>query len=465
MTNNRPIFFLLAVALLLRLGLFLASKPWDPGMRDNVLIFEDARDYNRLALNMLEHHTFSLSTDYTRLDALRTPLYPAYVAAFYGTTGWNPWLVVLSQVFLDCFTCYLLFCLLRRFVSFRAALIAAFVYALDPFLILYSNNLLSDTLLVFLIVSGFTLLVRALLAEHDRSRMWLFTAAGLVFGLATLNKPIGQYLMLIEAVFVLVFFRKTHAGAAYVAALAAAYLVVLAPWVLRNKVDFGQAALSTSVKYNLLVNGVRPMEMEVRRQDSFTVQDSLLAEADSRMVADGKNPALLNPFQKAAYWQSLAIEYIRNDPARFAKHYFLGIAQIFLNLDTRRYGDLLRIGKQRAGQPETFDMKAYPNMFEGIKAWIAYKNPGQIALGVGIFLWLVLTYILTIAGLTSWRTLEPRWFFVLCLIFVLYFVLTTGSNGTARYKMPIVPFYAPFAGIGAEKFLARRRRKNEATIG
>ncbi len=91
-----------SVAVLLRAAYFLprwASVPdW------NV----DALGYHQLAVNLLEHGAFSISTaPPLQPDAIRTPGYPAFIALVYLIFGVSPQAVLLLQVILDSLTALL----------------------------------------------------------------------------------------------------------------------------------------------------------------------------------------------------------------------------------------------------------------------------------------------------------------------------------------------------------------------
>ena len=77
---------------------------------------------------------------------------------------------------------------------------------------------------------------------------------------------------------------------------------------------------------------------------------------------------------------------------------------------------------------------------------------------------LLVVYVATAYGIVL-ATLRRRagTFEILCLLFVAYVILLTGSAGDARFRLPAVPFYLPFAGLGAAALASRARTRGQAT--
>ena len=53
----------------------------------------------------------------------------------------------------------------------------------------------------------------------------------------------------------------------------------------------------------------------------------------------------------------------------------------------------------------------------------------------------------------SFRT--HRAFTIFCVLTVCYFIVLSGAGGWTRYKLPAIPFYLGFVGLGIERFSAR----------
>jgi len=185
----------------------------------------------------------------------------------------------------------------------------------------------------------------------------------------------------------------------------------------------------------------------------------LLAEADKMMQADGLRPQDLDGFQKAQYWQELAVGYIKNDPGAFVRSYLLGVFHTLFSLDTKAYSRIL-------GLPaDDFDIKGYTSILDATKAFLGKKGIVGLLIGGTIASYLLVTYLGAMIGLlASWKRYADRPSLVLILLFALYFVLITGVAGLARFKLPAIPFYLAFAGMGLSylyesAILARKAKK------
>ena len=202
------------------------------------------------------------------------------------------------------------------------------------------------------------------------------------------------------------------------------------------------------------------MEMERMGQPYDTVTNSLLAESDSLIINDGKDPQMLSDFQKSKYWQQTAFKYIFKYPLPFAKSYARGIFHCFFNLGTSVFSHLLNL-KQNDNQ--VFDIKAHPNVSELIKVWVKQKSLSEILLGLTIAVFLLISYTLTIIGfIVSWKNYDST-FLIFCIMMILYFVILSGPQGLERYKLPSIPFYLAFAGIGFDYIMNKRKRVTNST--
>ena len=401
-----------------------------------MLLQGDALGYHQIANTLLAANQFSTAVGGAP-NAIRTPAYPAFVASVYGAFGAKPWVVLLLQALIDTLTCALVIRLAGRWLGFNAGLFAGVLYAIDPFMVLYANLLLSEVLCVFLVALGATFLLTW------RDRPW---AAGLAFGLATLTRPVVQFVPLVAFAWILLARPRLPAGRAVQACalFALAFALVVAPWLIRNRATFGAAKLSTSGAFNLLVLDVAPAVAEARGEDPSATATALLAEADRRAASD-------NEFTRAREWEKTAIEYARRYPVACAKHYALGVAHAFLNLGTSAFAQALGLESRRV------DMKAYGDLSKLGRAFVTEKPAAQKALGAVVGLELLLVYALSLWGLVALlRARAVGAEGALCLGLVLYFILLTGSAGDARFRLPALPFYLPFAGYAA--VLTRRNR-------
>ncbi len=456
--GRRAILGVLILAAALRIALLLAVQPWGADVRNEVLLQADMVGYHALAVNLLREGRFELDMA-GRGEILRTPAYPGFLAGVYAVVGERPWAALLIQAGIDTLTCLLLMLIAGRYLGRGAAVAAGLFYAVDPFAVLFSTTLLSETLFVFLLVAGLAVFCGSAGARRIAPAAGLGAAAGAVWGLAALTRPILGYATVPMAIVLLVAHlarRRPGAALAAAGALAAGMFLTLLPWLARNHARYGRFSLSTSSGYNLLVLHVGPMEMERRGEGFFQIRDALLAEARRRMIADGRDPETLNEFAKADYWRDLAIDYIRRDPGLYAKRWAMGIAHAMGNLGTHWYAHQLRLP---SGE---IDLNAYANPFDAVADWFRRKTAWEIVFGLSVAALLLVTYGAAAIGLfVAWsrRSAVPA---ASCVVLGAYLLALTGPAGVARFKLPVVPVYLLFAGAGAAWLWALCRRNRSA---
>ena len=435
---------LLFVCFGLRMILFGILQPWTPEIETQRVLQGDAIGYHELATTLVENHRFAYSNT-GQPDALRTPLYPMFIAVIYSLFGVKPWIVLLTQIMIDTLSCFLLLVSLSRLFSRRVAFIASTLYALDPFLILYSTaRLYSDTLFVFFLVAAFWFFSLARQGEISKKTLLNYGLSSLFLGLATLTRPISLFIIACFVVFfVVAYWNRPRIALTYALLSSLIFGLTLFPWFFRNYLTFGYFSFSTSGSFNSLEDVV-PMEMGIRHEDFAFVNESLFTEADKMMEADGLHPQDLNDFQKGPYWQKLAVSYIGNDPMAFGKSYLLGIYHTLFSRDAKFYAEFL-------GLPAVdFDIKAYPNIFDLAKAFLEKQGAvGLLIVFSVIVLDLLIMYVGAIIGLlTSWRRYNDKPTLLLIILLAVYFVLLTGPQGYSRFRLPSIPFYLAFTGIG-----------------
>ena len=217
--------------------------------------FFDAGDtpiYQELAHNWLVHGVYGLKLfgHVTAVD-MRTPGYPAFLAAIYSVFGESARAVMIVQASIGVLTCIIVAAiavvLAPKASRRRVALAALWLSAICPFTANYTAVVLTETLATFLTALALLVLIEALRQEglgpplESASRgmaprmRWLL--AGIVVGLGTLVRPEAP-LLLAGAGVALVFLwwrpadwpKLVRAGLL----LALGLVLPLLPWAARN---------------------------------------------------------------------------------------------------------------------------------------------------------------------------------------------------------------------------------------
>lgn len=443
--RNRAIFTLLFVCLAARLVFFLLVQPWDSHVETEILLRDDALGYHSLALNLFSDHGFYPAEGVQ--DPLRPPVYPLLVGFIYALFGPQPWLVLLLHAILDTVSCALIFKIVARTIGTRAGLWTAAFYALDPFLILYSNMLLSEIPFIFLCVLATYLLLPVWSRDRASANLLAVGISGLCFGLATLTRPSLTYLPIIILV---VMFLARGAPLRRIArtgmVFTVVFLITISTWYTRNYIAYGVPSLSVVMEYNLLYDKIVARREAARNGITWRqAQQQLRTEVDSLIIEDGGDPQVMSLFELAPYWRKLSIAYIRTDPVGYGFLYARSVVLSFANLATGSFGRVLRI----QNESPRLQVKEYDNPVKLAQDWFQRKSPGEMLIGLWIAIWHLVSYACLALGLVRAWSLRNNPFVVFTLLTALYLIAISAVGGLARYRLPALPFYLPFIGLGA----------------
>jgi hypothetical protein len=269
----RPMKKYIAIAVLLTISglgfrLFLALRlPNDEP--------DDGRLYARIAINILEHRSYSIETEepYTP-TYIRVPGYPLFLAGVYAAFGRdNNRAARVAQAVLDTITCWLIALLAVAWAPAgwddkkrRWLLLIALAMAVScPFPAIYVTTILTETCTTLLATACALLATLAMRSDSWKRSAALWIAAGVVGGAATLFRPdsglfaaaVGVTLSLVGIRGVIARrrghkltgsidgrdadrSRRTLARTfAHGVALTIGFVVALAPWTIRNARIFG----------------------------------------------------------------------------------------------------------------------------------------------------------------------------------------------------------------------------------
>lgn len=193
----------------------------------------DSAGYRRIATALVHTGHYSFGGHPT---AYRTPGYPLLLALLFQFSR-STMFIALCQAILGAATCVVLGYAARHLGGKRAAWATGLIAACYPELIYWTGFVITETLYVFVI--ALSLLALARLLEAPTGSRALIT--GLLFGAATLVRPVILGLAIVLIVWGLLLPRWRRAAAVGAAGLA----VALAPWVVRNELALHTLTVST----------------------------------------------------------------------------------------------------------------------------------------------------------------------------------------------------------------------------
>jgi 4-amino-4-deoxy-L-arabinose transferase-like glycosyltransferase len=262
----QPLAFVVAVAVLLRLGVvvFHADRP----------LAGDELSYDAIAWNVASGHGYAggdAETGY-RPTAVRGPGYVLFLAGFYAVFGHRPIAPLVAQAFLDGVCVVLVHRLTRRwFRQPPVAILAAAAYAVNPLFIQSAASLWTET------TTHLTLLatVAWFFAWLETRRPRDLVASALALGVCALSKP--QLAPVGVVLCVAAWAQLGAAGVARATAIVVAVVtLVLAPWIARNALTFQRFIPGVSTGGLALWFGAGPIEgRTIGGLDAPGVPDSL----------------------------------------------------------------------------------------------------------------------------------------------------------------------------------------------
>lgn len=462
--DGRLLALLFALAFGLRAAYSLAL-PADVQLHDI-----DARGYHQLALNLLAGHGFSLDSQPPyRADAIRTPAYPLFVAAVYALTGPVPRHVALVQAALDALTAVLLALIVLRLTGKHwPAYLAAALYALNPAALRFNNELLTETMLATVL----TALV-ALLILSPPTRRTLF-ALGLLTALALLIKP-NLILLPVLLVPVLLLTRPRPpltALAAYGLALA----LLLAPWLIRNRLTFDEWLFSAAFDNNLhRVSAVATM-VRVRGEAIApwspaweAIHGGLVAQAEQRYGWVGPAQTGRDLLTREQQLANLARETLRQHPRAFLESHLLGFLRGWLPQEHRYWYEVASGQPWDALNPVegalglALDRARVDGPLAGVAFFWQARFGSLPPLALALWLGWLLAYAISAALILRalWLWLPHRPVLVLFLLALIgYVTFLPGPISYIRFRLPVQPLLILLVTLG---LLRRAHRTHPST--
>jgi len=242
--------------------------------------------------------------------AFRPIGYPGTLALLYLVFGTNFIVGKLFNVLLSTLIMLLTYRLAKQFFNVKIALITLILYAFSPLAIAYNSIHCSEVLFS-------AILILSIYLFFNKNNPVLI---GLTIGYLTLIRPIGVFIPLIFAFFM--FIKKDlklKKKITYIVSFAIAVGVVLAPWLIRNYIVFGEPVFSTNGGYVIYVNN----------NDYATGSWSNPYKYPDSPLAKYKTDTGFDEIATHKVGKELAYKWIKENPTKFIKLAFKRIANSY----------------------------------------------------------------------------------------------------------------------------------------
>lgn len=429
----------------LLIGLSLVLTAYNQDFRAVFLNNSDQQEYNELTRNLLFQHQF-IQYRFTSPvpETLRTPGYP-FFAALVFTLSDSLTFLALGQIVLVAGAAVLVFSLGRRLVKWQLALLASFLYALDPTVIFHTFSMMSETLYVFLSLLGLWLLVLA--CESDGIKFSKFLSAGVAFGLAALTRPIILYILpivLLGAGFVYLTKdnRKKLITGLFLAIIS--FAVIISPWLYRNYQAAGHASLSSVGSYNLLFYNMAEYLAVTNHQAPEAVRTGFLNDLG--------NPPMgaVRSFAYGEVYMTKVKTILADNPVGYLKFHLVKTVPFFLTSSLRSVSDVLgNLGLL----PKIQSVNLTNLILTGNLAGLIQVSFTQLPFTVEQLAWLLIC-LAAAASLVVLEGRERRIALWLGVIIGAYAILT-GPVAFPRYRLPAEPYLLILALAGLSPLLQK----------
>jgi tetratricopeptide (TPR) repeat protein len=358
----------------------------------------------------------------------QAPLYPYFLGVLQLILGHNLWLIRLVQIALGAVSCALIFCVGRELFSRQAGIAAGLILAW------YAPGIFFEGLIEKSILDLFLLsLLLFLLIEAGKGRRWnQWVATGAVLGLLGLSRENALILAAVLPLWIGFYFSDSSifARLQWIGLFFAGALLVLAPVGLRNLAVGGEFKLTTSQLGPNFFIGNHPKADGTYGSVRNVIGEPHLEGKDAKRLAERASDRSLTPGEVSNYWLQQSWNYIRSQPDQW------------LELLGRKW--LLVWNAREIEDSDDFYIYQRWSWLLRSLAWVSHFGILAPLAAVGIFL-----------TIKQWRQL---WFLYAMILSLAASVAVFYVFG--RYRFPLVPFLALFAGAGIVRAVALCKAKN-----
>ncbi len=438
--RDRRHILLLSFIVLTRVALIAYVYP------DRAKMFNGDSDlYDGLAVNLVEEGRYYFDPYEPRSDLIRTPGFPLFIAANYLVFGTNPISVILWNIFFVVAIYLLIFKLLHRLKA-HATFAPAFILSLDLAWLLYSKELLTEPLFTSLLLLVLLLLIK----PRGDFNLGNGVAAGALLGLAALVKPIVLYL----PVFLIVYLLARRTKPVTVMAFGVAFLVLVAPWFIRNNIKHDSYTFTSIQSHNLLFAHGAFVYADANDLTHRAAQDGLFELLEERL-GTSHDEAPFNQVEQEE--ERLAAEVLASHPVLYAKAIIRGMAVTLFDPGRLVFSRTFSTSDSAAiGLTNIVASEGVVGAFNRL----VRMNPVMVTILLIYLAFLIAVTAIACLGVMPFFRRSPGGVALITLV-LLYLLVLGGPNGYARFRLYIFPLlliYADFGWSALRVWISKRSR-------
>ena len=343
------------------------------------------------------------------------PLYAIIIALGIVTFGSDQLPIKIVQLIADSLTVVVLYFIVLKIFNVRTAVLASVLWALYPFAIYPTVYIGTETLFAFLL-SVFVLLS---ISAIESERLNLFVSAGAVLGFCTLMRGTTQFIPLVFPLFLLMKGKLSMRCVVNWLALCFTFVLVIAPWTLRNHVVL-DSWIPVAAASNVFLWGSTEKFLTIDERDR----------------------------ELPGYFKSIEAQGM-SKPGRSSS--FAEKDRFLLAAGIHNYKSLWKSG------PSNFVTYLTKKFF---RLWYSTESGTNHGIILSIN---ALFYLFGIAGiLLAWiQRMRPA--YVLACLLVYFIILHSASLPLFRYMVPVMPYimaFAAFAIVTLQSELSKKVRRS-----
>ncbi|MGZ9253807.1 MAG: tetratricopeptide repeat protein [Candidatus Binatia bacterium] len=358
----------------------------------------------------------------------QAPLYPYFLAVWQFAFGHNLWLIRFLQILLGALSCASLFLVGDKLFSRSAGIAAGLVLAIYAPAIFF-DALIEKSILDLTLLCLMLCLLVGVGRIHYLMR-WL--GVGALLGLLGLSRENALILAPLVAIWIFVELPREAPAlrARWLGCFLAGLLLILVPVGIRNLIVGGEFKLTTSQLGPNFFIGNNPVADGTYGSVRQLIKEVQLEGPDAKRLAERASGRSLTPGEVSSYWLRQSLAFIEAQPGQW------------LSLLARKW--LLVWHAREIEDSDDFYIYREFSTPLALLAWLAHFGVLAPLAAAGMFftwrewrrLWLLHAMILALAGSVA-----------------LFFVF-------GRYRYPLVPLLALFAGVAIVEFVRLLRQKN-----
>ena len=360
--------------------------------------------------------------------------YAFFLGVIYKIFGVNNSYITWIQVLLALLTGFLIFRATKTLFNKKIALISFAIFSFNLGFIVFSQFILTEILLTFLLV----LFLERFVSFLKKEKLRYLIQAGLALGLSVTVKPAAIYF-----IFLLILFLMLFVGSNFsykfkaVILLAMSFYLPVVGYMVFNKVNFGYFQVSPLGNENLYFYLLPKVLAHQNKTDAVVEQRNVVALVNGNKLSK-------ESWEKV---KALFMENFKKDPILFVRIWLQNVGKTFLGLFSSNLKVLVE-PNVHGGDISFFKTKG--NFYQRIWSYAAGGTDSLAIKFIGAMeaFWTILRYILCLIALL-FLFYKRRWSELFFLtFFIFYFSMITGHDGCARFRMMFEPILILLSALG-----------------